>query len=83
MSVNYTLLEFEEGLMEHPFGLTESETWDYEQYITDYWEDMVHFDDLQQLEESVEDFISWLSESDNSPFENKELWLKSLVDSEI
>jgi hypothetical protein len=83
MSVNYTLLELEEALMDHPFGLTEAELWEYQQYYTDFWEDNVHSDTLQPLNELVEDFLSWLSDNDDHPFENKELVLKHLVESEI
>jgi hypothetical protein len=83
MSVNYTLADLEEALENHPFGLTEDEIWGYEQFITDFWESNLYSEDLQPLDELVNEFISWLSENDNHPFENKELFLKSLVDSEI
>jgi hypothetical protein len=71
MSVNYTLLELEQALMEHPFGLTEDELCDYEQYYTDFWESNLHSEDLQPLDDLVDEFLAWLSDGEN-PFENKE-----------
>ena len=82
MSVNYTLLDLEVALQEHQFGLSEEELWTYQQFYRDFWEDNVHSEDLQPLDEFVEEFLMWLSDNDNHPFDNKELVLKHLVESE-
>lgn len=60
MSVNYTLLDIEQSLMEHPFGLTMDELYEFQQYYTDFWESNVYSEDLQPLDEFVEEFLLWL-----------------------
>lgn len=77
MSVNYTLLDIEQSLMEHPFGLTMDELYEFQQYYTDFWESNVYSEDLQPLDEFVEEFLLWLVESSNSSFGNEEKFLLS------
>jgi hypothetical protein len=80
MSVNYTLLDLEQALMEHPFGLTESELWDYQQFYTDFWESNLYCEDLEPLDELVEEFLGWLSDGEKS-FQNKEKFEQHMVES--
>ena len=77
MAVNYTLLDVEKSLMEHPFGLTIDELFGFQQYYTDFWESNVYSEDLQPLDGLVEEFLLWLAES-NESFGNKVLYLNNL-----
>jgi hypothetical protein len=81
MSVNYTLHDIEVALMEHPFGLTMDELYEFQQYYTDFWESNVYSEDLQPLDEFVEEFLLWLSELRYEYW--KEQLLKIYMDGEI
>jgi hypothetical protein len=75
MSVNYTLPELEEALMEHPHGLTLDELYKVEKYYVDFWTDNLHSPELQPLDELVEEFLLWLAESE-TPYGNAKLFLQ-------
>lgn len=77
MAVNYTLFDIETALMNHSYGLTEDELFEYEQYYTDFWTDNVYSQEIQPLEEFVEDFLLWLAEGNNTFFENRDKFLKN------
>ena len=77
MAVNYTIHDLEVALMEHQFGLTQCELYEYQRYYTDFWESNVYSENLQPLDEFVEEFLLWLTEN-NQSFVNKVLYLNNL-----
>ena len=77
MAVNYTLHDLEVALMDHQFGLTQCELYEYQKYYTDFYNDNVYYEDVQPLDGLVEEFLLWLTEN-NQSFVNKVLYLKNL-----
>lgn len=73
--VNYYIHQFEEALINHSFGLTEDETFNYEDLIHTSYDYALSCEGPMSLEDEVEEFLVKLV-NDELEWGNKEKYLE-------